>query len=193
MHPKTFQVYLRQPFGAFTREPFIFHLHAESHRGALTWVGRVFEGIDVEPTLRAWDSPPRSEPAVGSTLPVSIIDNDAFSRKTRKGGKLVALPAEEGWARRSSDEVTQGLLRIFELLGGQHTILAASFEGLKSDYEKQEAAWQYMRLLEMKTYAEKALRWQANLWPVLKARREAAALEMPRWRSPLPQPQEAQA
>ena len=164
MHPKTYQVHVRRPFGLLTRHAYIFHLHEESALAALLWVSRVFKGVDIEPTLRSWAAPKRDIPRVGNTDPVYILDCDSFRSRQRIGGKLVAKDTPPGHFRRSSEEVSTDLLKLFNLLQDERSRLTESFEPLKHCYERGGPEWYRERLVQIKAAVENALRWQANVW-----------------------------
>lgn len=192
MHPKTFNILLRRPLGLATQLPYVFYLHAESAREALDEVARLFDGVDIAPTLHRWANP-STQSRVGNADPVVVIDCDSFRNRARVGGRFVERETVPGQYRRSPEEVTADLLKIFKNLQEEHLRLVDSFAGLKRAYERHPVAWYLKRLEELKQAADNALRWQANLWPeyLARARSQVQALTLPQAALPTPDGVEA--
>lgn len=178
MHPKTFNIRLHRPFGLLTQHPYVFHLHAASAREALDWVARVFDGIDIHPTLQRWANP-STIPRVGNTDPVSVIDCDAFRIRAREGGKSELRETPQGHFRRSEQDITDELLKVFNHLHSEHLRLVQSFQHMKRAYERDGVAWYFERVAEIKAAAENALRWKAAMWWEYLSRARSDILVMP--------------
>lgn len=159
--PQTFQIRLCRPFGTLTHHAYIFNLHAGSRHEALSWVERIFAGIDTRPTLHRWSG--GSVPRIGNSDPVSITDCDRFTSSTRVGGRIVRNKAVVGEFRRTADEVYAGLVKIREHLADEHKRKVASFRDMVTSYQREPTQWVYERLQELKQCAETADLWRANL------------------------------
>lgn len=179
MHPKTYFIRLHQPFGALTGQPYLMYLHAKTPMEALLWVARVFEGIDVQTTLRKWQALAPATVRIGCSDPVTVHDCDGYRRHQRKGGMRVVLPAVEGEFRRSVEDVTHDLLKVFNHLQDERTRFARSFAAMKCSYEAGEAAWYFDRLEQLKASADKALVWQTNVWAEYLKTQQRQKLVMP--------------
>jgi hypothetical protein len=164
MQPKTYAVRLCRPFGTFTENAYLLYVHAESSHDALAWVARVFTGIDIVPTLQRWGRPRTGIPQVGNTDPVSIHDCDAYRSRKRVGGKFVVQETPPGHFRRSSEECSADLLKIFNNLQSERTRLLQAFEHFSRAYERDGVAWYRTRLLELKAAIERATLWQGSVW-----------------------------
>lgn len=179
MHPKTYFIRLHRPFGELTLNPYLMYLHAESPFAALMWVARVFEGIDVQTTMNKWQAPAPAVPRVGCNDPVTVHDCDLYRSRKRVNGSLVTQPLEPGHFRRSQEEVTQDLLKVFHHLQDERTRALASFEHFRRNCEVQERAWYFERMEQLKHNAQKALVWQANVWAEYLKSQQALTLELP--------------
>lgn len=179
MHPKTFNVRLTRPFSKGDGTSISLHLHVESAQDALAWTTRVFEGVNIAPTLQRWQLPRSEKPRVGNSDPVVIVDCDAFQTSQRAAG-LQAAPTPPGASRRSVQEVQDDLFQAFERVANAHRRYAQTFQQLKASYEKgREPAWMYERLKEYKQICELTLKWQDNLWSEYKGTLAHRGLEMP--------------
>lgn len=159
--PQTFQVRLCRPFGTLTHHPYIFNMHAGSRHEVLSWVERIFTGIDTRPTLYRWSG--GRVPRVGNSDPVSITDCDHFSSTARVGGRMVRRPRVVGEFRRTADEVYESLVKIRDHLADEHQRKVASFRHMVESYQREPKQWVYERLEELKQCAEVAALWHANL------------------------------
>ena len=146
MLPKTYLVHLNNPLGASTRFPYIFYLHTQDHHEALQWVSRIFEGVNIQPTLSRWNRT-SVNPTIGNGDPVVISDCDLFSNQ----------------ARHSRESVFERLQDICANLEREVKNFTASFHSMHHNYMRHPVAWEYDRMAELKKYAELAEVWYKNL------------------------------
>lgn len=144
--PKTYLIHLNRPLGASTHHPYIFYIHAKEQHEALRWVLRIFEEINVYPTLRRWNKTALVT-TIGNSDPVVISDCDLFRTPERK----------------TQEFVFERLQDIQENLRDEVAKFTASFHSMHQNYLKHPVAWEYERMAELKKYAELAEIWYKNL------------------------------
>ena len=180
MLPKTYSVRLRL-FNTFIRNPYIFYVHAENQEEALSWVERVFTGIDTRATRKRWAEPAPRVPRVGSSEAVAVRDCDLFRNKRVQNGKHTVIASAPGSFRRTSQEVSSHLLKVFNFLQEDRAYLlnAASSLQRHMDQGAVSACAGQARVELLCQLAEPVLTWQDNLW------REYVKLETRRQRNVL--------
>jgi hypothetical protein len=180
MHPKTFHVMIRHPFGL----RFSMYVHNDTWQTVLGWVESTFPGVDTRPTVSRKNVASGSPPSIGNSDPVVIHDVDMYSTtSSRVGGKIVRSKLPEGHWRRSAEDVINDLYRAATFLREQSIYLTRSFQGLRHQYERGSTqTGAYDRLLEMKATIELADVWQDNIWQQYCAARPQRDLEMPEHR-----------
>lgn len=146
MLSKTYLVVLNKPLGDFTHFPYIFYLHTNTQHEALNWVSRIFEGINVAPTLRRW-SRTALVPNIGNSDPVVISDCDLFKTPERK----------------SEEAVFERLQDVCANLKQEVEKFTQSFHSMCANYIKHPVEWEYERMVELKRGAELAEVWYKNL------------------------------
>jgi hypothetical protein len=162
MLPKTFNVHLR-PFQTFAQNVYLFDIHATDREEALSWVERVFVGLDTAPTRKRWEN--RSTiPKVGNTDPVVIHDCDAFRKSKFVQGVRQIVSAEDGEFRHSETEVANGLYRVFQHLQEDRIYLQDSAKSLEELLEKKSVQGYIGRVELLRQLAQPVLTWQHNLW-----------------------------
>jgi len=176
MHPKTFQVGLRRPFGAHTRHTYVFKIHAPTWDDAIAWVVRVLPGAEVEPARRARANPPALV-QVGNRNPVSISDCDAFRlrRNARDQGAHACWP--EGNWRATEEEVASDLDKILRNLQDERIQMQKAFEFACACHRKTGREWERVQAERLLAAIKLALAWQASVsaeYLQLESRRVAA-------------------
>lgn len=162
MHPKTFQITLRHPFGPATRHPYGFKIHAPTWEDAISWVERVLPGAEVEPAKRARANPP-AVVQVGDHKPVSISDCDAFSlrKKTRDPG------ANEFWLeghwRASEEDVASDLAKILGKLQSERIQMQKAFKFACGCYSRTGREWERAQAERLLAAIKLALVWQTSV------------------------------
>lgn len=180
MHPKTFHVIIRHPFGFHVSHGLSMYVHGDTWQDVLGWIESTFPGVDTKPTVFRKNAVPSALPRVGNCDPVVIHDVDVFGITKRVGGKLVRSKAPEGHWRHSAEDVVNDLFKAATFLREQSVNLTRSFQGLRHQYERGNTqAWAYNRLLEMKASIERADVWQDNVWRQYCAARPQRGLDMP--------------
>ena len=180
MHPKTFHVTIRHPFGLLVSHGLSMYVHGDTWQDVLGWVESTFPGVDTRPTVFRKSAVLGLLPRIGNSDPVVINDVDLFGITKREGGKIVRLKAPEGHWRHSAEDVVNDLFKVATLLREQSEALTRSFHGLRDQYERGNTqAWAYDRLLEMKASIERADVWQYNVWLQYCTAQPQRVLDMP--------------
>jgi hypothetical protein len=180
LHPKTFHVMIRRPFGFLVSHGISMYVHGDTWQDVLEWIESTFPGVDTGPTVIRKNAVPGILPRIGNADPVVINDVDLFGITKREGGKIVRLKAPEGHWRHSAEDVANDLFKVSTLLREQSEALTRSFHGLRDQYERGNTQdWAYDRLLEMKTSIERADVWQDNVWRQYCEARPQRGLDMP--------------
>lgn len=180
LHPKTFHVRIRPPFGAQVLPGLSLYVHGETWQGVLSWVESTFPGVDTRPTVFRKNAASSSRPRIGNNDPVVIQDVDAFGITMRIGGRFVQSPAPEGHWRHSVETVAQGLFEVATVLREQSVSLTRSFQSQRHLYERgapTDSA--YNRLGAIKASIERADVWHDNVWRQYCATRLLRDLDMP--------------
>jgi hypothetical protein len=134
MNPKTFRVMIYQPYGTETwglvsKDMYSFNIHASDLQEASNWVARVFPGIDVRlKSDRLYK--------VGCSDPVHIFDCDVLKKYGFVDGERVPVETPEGYYRRSSKEIAEGLFRLITMINKDYTECLNIAEYSSQMYEK---------------------------------------------------------
>jgi len=155
MHHKTYFVQLRRPFGELTPNSYMLYIHADTPMDAVLWVEKVFDGLNVQPLLRKLQAPVPTTVRIGCNDSIVLHDCDHYPR------------GRNGEFRRSEEDVTHELLRVFNNLEKDRTSMVQSFVTMSRKYNMvklDEAEPYFEKLANLKSCAHKALVWQTNLW-----------------------------
>jgi len=183
IHPKTFHVIIRPPFGLSASQGLSMYVHCDNWQDVLGWVESTFPGVDTRPTVARKNAVPGSRPRVGNCDPVVIHDVDVFGITERAGGKFVRSPAPAGHWRRNAEDVVNDLFKVATFLREQSVCLTRSFQSLRHQYERGHTQpWAYDRLLELKAAIKHFDVWQDNVWGQYCAARPRRDLRMPELR-----------
>lgn len=177
--PLTFQVALREPFGLFTRESYLFHLHASSLEAALAWLIEVFAGVNVRPMLHRWSN---SSVSVGNNDPTRIVncDNFSISHRPRVRSSGADQPRSVAGAfRRSTEEVADDLRQVHRKLLSDEETLRRRFAEYRAEYEADPRARTYLLLTQLRDAHALARTWATNVQVELARIAQNNALELP--------------